>query len=156
MKQLALGIGLDAELGPLTLANVSVAADAREVAKAESDGTTLVIGTNQTHATNAFLLKEPGYDPVASFAPVAGLAVGAGLTAAAALAGTFMAYDLQRTGALLSVLAIAMLVCAGRLALVVAGPMVSRTSGTMISMQSSGVVKLRIAPGRVRSRKRSR
>ncbi len=53
----------------------------------------------------------------------AGLAVGAGLTAAAALAGTFMAYDLQRTGALLSVLAIAMLVCAGRLALVVAGPM---------------------------------
>lgn len=46
----------------------------REVAKAEPDGTTLVIGTNQTHATNAFLLKEPGYDPVTSFAPVAGLA----------------------------------------------------------------------------------
>jgi hypothetical protein len=34
-----------------------------------------------------------------------------------------MAYDLQRTGVLLSVLAIAMLVCATRLALVIAGPM---------------------------------
>ncbi len=52
----------------------------------------------------------------------AGLAVGAGLTAAAALGGTFMDYDLQRTGVLLSVLAIAMLVGATRLALAIPGP----------------------------------
>jgi tripartite-type tricarboxylate transporter receptor subunit TctC len=33
-----------------------------------------VLGTNQTHATNGFLLKEPGYDPLADFTPVAGIA----------------------------------------------------------------------------------
>ena len=45
----------------------------REVARAEPDGHTLVLGTNQTHATNAFLLREPGYDPQKDFAPVAGV-----------------------------------------------------------------------------------
>lgn len=46
----------------------------REGAKADPDGHTLVLGNNQTHATNAILLKEPGYDPLVDFAPVAGLA----------------------------------------------------------------------------------
>jgi tripartite-type tricarboxylate transporter receptor subunit TctC len=46
----------------------------REVARAEPDGHIIVLGTNQTHATNGILLKEPGYDPVADFAPIAGLA----------------------------------------------------------------------------------
>ena len=46
----------------------------RAVATGEKDGHTLVLGTNQTHATNAFLLKEAGYDPVKDFIPVAGLA----------------------------------------------------------------------------------
>ncbi len=46
----------------------------REVARAEPDGHTLVLGNNQTHATNAFLLQAPGYDPVKDFAPIAGLA----------------------------------------------------------------------------------
>ncbi|MDX2201123.1 MAG: tripartite tricarboxylate transporter substrate-binding protein [Hyphomicrobiaceae bacterium] len=55
-------------------AGASGAVGTREVARAEPDGHTLVLGTNQTHATNAFLMKEPGYDPVADFAPVAGLA----------------------------------------------------------------------------------
>jgi len=55
-------------------AGASGAVGTREVAKAEADGHTLVLGTNQTHATNAVLLKEPGYDPVASFVPIAGLA----------------------------------------------------------------------------------
>jgi len=55
-------------------AGASGAVGTREVARADADGHTLVLGTNQTHATNAFLLKEPGYDPVASFVPVAGLA----------------------------------------------------------------------------------
>ena len=46
----------------------------REVAKAEADGHTLVLGNNQTHATNAILMKDLGYDPQSDFAPVAGLA----------------------------------------------------------------------------------
>lgn len=52
----------------------SGAVGTREVARAEADGYTLVLGNNQTHATNAFLLKEPGYDPIKDFVPVAGLA----------------------------------------------------------------------------------
>ena len=52
----------------------SGAVGTRDGAKAEPDGYTLVLGNNQTHATNAFLLKNPGYDPLADFAPVAGLA----------------------------------------------------------------------------------
>lgn len=52
----------------------SGAIGSREVAKADADGHTLVLGNNQTHATNAFLLKEPGYDPLVDFTPVAGLA----------------------------------------------------------------------------------
>lgn len=55
-------------------AGASGAVGTREVAKADPDGHTLVLGTNQTHATNAFLLKEPGYDPIAGFVPIAGLA----------------------------------------------------------------------------------
>jgi tripartite-type tricarboxylate transporter receptor subunit TctC len=52
----------------------SGAVGTREVAKADADGHTLVLSTNQTHVTNVFLLKEPGYDPVKDFVPVAGLA----------------------------------------------------------------------------------
>lgn len=52
----------------------SGAIGSREVAKSEADGHTLVLGNNQTHATNSFLLKDPGYDPVVDFTPVAGLA----------------------------------------------------------------------------------
>lgn len=46
----------------------------REAAKAEADGHTLVLGNNQTHAINSFLMKEPGYDPLKDFVPIAGLA----------------------------------------------------------------------------------
>jgi tripartite-type tricarboxylate transporter receptor subunit TctC len=52
----------------------SGALGSREVAKAEADGHTLVLGNNQTHATNAFLLKDAGYNPIKDFVPVAGLA----------------------------------------------------------------------------------
>jgi tripartite-type tricarboxylate transporter receptor subunit TctC len=52
----------------------SGAVGTREVARAEADGYTIVLGNNQTHATNAFLLKEPGYDPLTDFQPIAGLA----------------------------------------------------------------------------------
>jgi tripartite-type tricarboxylate transporter receptor subunit TctC len=45
------------------------------VARAQPDGHTLVLGTNQTHATNQSLLKNCPYDAVRDFAPVAGLAV---------------------------------------------------------------------------------
>ena len=44
------------------------------VARAEPDGHTLVLGTNQTHATNQSLLKNCPYDAVKDFAPVAGIA----------------------------------------------------------------------------------
>ena len=44
------------------------------VARAEPDGHTLVLGTNQTHATNQSLLKNMPYDAVKDFAPVAGIA----------------------------------------------------------------------------------
>jgi tripartite-type tricarboxylate transporter receptor subunit TctC len=45
------------------------------VARATPDGHTLVLGTNQTHATNQSLLKNCPYDAVRDFAPAAGLAV---------------------------------------------------------------------------------
>jgi tripartite-type tricarboxylate transporter receptor subunit TctC len=44
------------------------------VARAEPDGHTLVLGTNQTHATNQSLIKNCPYDAVRDFAPVAGVA----------------------------------------------------------------------------------
>src|ERR1700686_598149 len=44
------------------------------VAHAEPDGYTLVLGTNQTHATNQSLIKGCPYDAVRDFAPVAGIA----------------------------------------------------------------------------------
>jgi tripartite-type tricarboxylate transporter receptor subunit TctC len=45
----------------------------RQVARAEPDGHTLVLSTNQTHATNYILLKDPGYE-ARDFAAIAGLA----------------------------------------------------------------------------------
>lgn len=53
----------------------SGAVGTRRVARAEPDGHTLVLSTNQTHATNISLLKDGGgYDPVADFTPLGGLA----------------------------------------------------------------------------------
>jgi tripartite-type tricarboxylate transporter receptor subunit TctC len=43
----------------------------RSVATAEPDGYTLLIGTSATLGVVPALLKNPGYDPVSSFAPVA-------------------------------------------------------------------------------------
>jgi tripartite-type tricarboxylate transporter receptor subunit TctC len=44
------------------------------VARAEPDGHMLVLGTNQTHATNQSLLRAFPYDAVRDFAPVCGIA----------------------------------------------------------------------------------
>lgn len=44
------------------------------VAHAEPDGHTLILGTNQTHATNQSLLRNCPYDAVRDFTPVAGIA----------------------------------------------------------------------------------
>lgn len=44
------------------------------VQHAEPDGHTLLLGTNQTHATNQSLLKNCPYDAAKDFAPVAGIA----------------------------------------------------------------------------------
>lgn len=54
------------------LAGASGAVGTRAVAKADSDGYTIIFGNNQTHGNNMFLLKEPGYDAVKDFAPLAG------------------------------------------------------------------------------------
>jgi tripartite-type tricarboxylate transporter receptor subunit TctC len=43
-------------------------------ARAEPDGTTLILGTNQTHATNQSLIKNWPFDAVKDFVPVAGVA----------------------------------------------------------------------------------
>jgi tripartite-type tricarboxylate transporter receptor subunit TctC len=65
-----------AELGqPMVVENVGGGAGAigtRRVAQGPKDGTVLVFGTNQTHATNISLLRDGGgYDPIRDFAPVA-------------------------------------------------------------------------------------
>src|SRR4029079_6107862 len=52
----------------------SAALGSREGARAEPDGHTIILGTNQSHATNAILLKDAGYDPLLDFVPIAGLA----------------------------------------------------------------------------------
>jgi len=44
------------------------------VVRAEPDGHMLVLGTNQTHATNQSLIRNFPYDAVRDFAPVAGIA----------------------------------------------------------------------------------
>ncbi len=55
-------------------AGASGAVGTKDVAKGEADGHAIVLGTNQTHVTNAYLLKDPGYDPIKDFVPIAGLA----------------------------------------------------------------------------------
>lgn len=55
-------------------AGAAGALGSREGAKADPDGHTIVLGNNQTHATNAILMKDPGYDPLVDFTPIAGLA----------------------------------------------------------------------------------
>ncbi len=69
---------LQATLGqPVIVENkpgASGSVGSREVSKGDADGHTIVLGNNQTHATNAFLLKDPGYDPIKDFQPIAGLA----------------------------------------------------------------------------------
>jgi tripartite-type tricarboxylate transporter receptor subunit TctC len=47
---------------------------ANAVAHAEPDGHTMILGTNQTHATNQSLIKDCPYDAVRDFTPVAGVA----------------------------------------------------------------------------------
>jgi len=44
------------------------------VARAEPDGSTLILGTSQTHATNQSLIKSWTFDAVKDFTPVAGVA----------------------------------------------------------------------------------
>ena len=63
---------------PMVVENVPGGAGAigtRRVAQGPKDGTMLVFGTNQTHATNISLIPQGGgYDPIKDFAPIAGLA----------------------------------------------------------------------------------
>src|SRR5215211_6945340 len=54
------------------VAGASGAIGTRAVAKADPDGYTIMLGNNQTHGNNMFLLANPGYDAVKDFAPLAG------------------------------------------------------------------------------------
>lgn len=45
----------------------------RFVAKGESDGHVILLGTDQTHVKNVFLLKDPQYDAIKDFAPIMGM-----------------------------------------------------------------------------------
>ena len=63
---------------PVVVENVAGGAGAigtRRVATGAADGTSIMLASNQTHATNISLLPDGGgYDPVRDFAPIAGLA----------------------------------------------------------------------------------
>lgn len=45
----------------------------RAVATGEADGYTFVLGNNQTHGNNMYLLRDPGYDALEDFVPLAGI-----------------------------------------------------------------------------------
>lgn len=70
-----LGAGLGASVVVENVPGASGAIGSRRVARAEPDGHTLLVTTNQTHATNVSLLKDGGgYDPVREFTTLGGLA----------------------------------------------------------------------------------
>ena len=72
-RELAAGLGQNVVIE--NVPGASGAVGSRRVARAEPDGHTMVISTNQTHATNISLLKDGGgYDPVADFTALGGLA----------------------------------------------------------------------------------
>lgn len=61
-------VGVDNRGGAFGMAGTA------SVARAEPDGHTLVLGTDQTHAINQNLLKDCPYDALRDFVPVAGIA----------------------------------------------------------------------------------
>jgi tripartite-type tricarboxylate transporter receptor subunit TctC len=71
-------IAQEADLGqPIVVENrpgASGMIGSNAVARAEPDGHMLVLGTNQTHATNQSLIRNCPYDAVKDFVPVAGIA----------------------------------------------------------------------------------
>lgn len=70
-----LGAGLGANVVVENVPGASGAIGSRRVARAEPDGTTLLVTTNQTHATNISLMKDGGgYDPIRDFTTLGGLA----------------------------------------------------------------------------------
>jgi tripartite-type tricarboxylate transporter receptor subunit TctC len=74
-----LGEAMTADLGqPVVIENKGGASGSigtAAVARADADGHTIVLGTQQTHATNPAVVKALTYDPVRDFVPVLGLAV---------------------------------------------------------------------------------
>lgn len=72
-REIAPGLGQNVVVE--NVPGASGAVGSRRVAKAEPDGHTLAVSTNQTHATNISLLKDAGgYDPVRDFAVLGGFA----------------------------------------------------------------------------------
>lgn len=74
-RELQAGFGAGASVVVENQGGASGALGTRRVARADPDGHTLVVSTNQTHATNISLLKDGGgYDPVRDFTPLGGIA----------------------------------------------------------------------------------
>ncbi len=72
-REMAAGLGQSVMIE--NAPGASGAVGSRRVARAEPDGHTLIVTTNQTHATNVSLLKDGGgYDPVRDFTVLGGLA----------------------------------------------------------------------------------
>lgn len=70
-----LGTSLEASIVVENAPGASGAVGSRRVAKADPDGHTLLVTTNQTHATNISLLKDGGgYDPIKDFTTIGGVA----------------------------------------------------------------------------------
>ena len=67
-----LSTGLGQNVVTENIAGASGALGTRAVARGEPDGHTIMLGNNQTHGNNMFLLANPGYDDVNDFAPLAG------------------------------------------------------------------------------------
>ncbi len=74
-RELQAGFGAGASVIVENQGGASGVIGTRRVASAEPNGHTLIVSTNQTHATNTSLLKDGGgYDPVRDFTPLGGLA----------------------------------------------------------------------------------
>jgi tripartite-type tricarboxylate transporter receptor subunit TctC len=61
---------------PVIVENVAGASGAigtRQIARAEPDGHSLIVGNLQTHLTNQYLVKDLGYDVLNDFTPIAGM-----------------------------------------------------------------------------------
>jgi tripartite-type tricarboxylate transporter receptor subunit TctC len=68
-----LGLALNQSVIVENIAGASGSLGVRQVAKADADGSVLLLGNNQTLGTNPYLVKDLGYDVLNDFTPILGL-----------------------------------------------------------------------------------